>query len=335
MIARGRETAPLVRVKASGDAGNGVRRQRAGKPRVGRAAVRPDAPAPQVLARVPDRLAVGGVSVVHAELRTRFAVVRLIRGDRALTHDVRIARNRNDAFAQRDRIARAVGNTAHFAPYLALPNGARTNVRARRPLLVGAARERPHAVAGAVIDVGAGRTGYGRHFAVSAVGRAQERRNLRSEPGPVRARKVPRRPVVARKGRIVKRFARPAGEFLVHGVLLHIGEQERNGAVDRAMDGSLALIKAQIVAHCARERVGVRVGVCEHRQPELLEVVGALHAARGLACGLDRRKEQSDQNTDDRDNDQKFDEGKTDASCPRPVLRMKQSVHVSLLMEKN
>jgi len=46
-----------------------------------------------------------------------------------------------------------------------------------------------------------------------------------------------------------------------------------------------------------------------HRQADLLHVVRALHTTRGFASGLDRRKEQTDQNTDNGDDDEKFDEG--------------------------
>ena len=55
----------------------------------------------------------------------------------------------------------------------------------------------------------------------------------------------------------------------------------------------------------------MRVGVILNRQRVLFEVVRALHPTRGLAGRLNRRKEQTDQDTDDRDDDQQFDEGKT------------------------
>jgi hypothetical protein len=42
----------------------------------------------------------------------------------------------------------------------------------------------------------------------------------------------------------------------------------------------------------------------------LFHVVAALHAACGLSGSLDRREQKTDQNADDRDDDQKFDEGK-------------------------
>jgi hypothetical protein len=44
-------------------------------------------------------------------------------------------------------------------------------------------------------------------------------------------------------------------------------------------------------------------------QPELFQVVRALHTTGGFASGLNGREKQTDQNTDDRDDDQKFDKG--------------------------
>ena len=43
-------------------------------------------------------------------------------------------------------------------------------------------------------------------------------------------------------------------------------------------------------------------------RPSLLEVVGALHAGRGLADLLNGRQEQTDQDRDDGDDDEEFDE---------------------------
>ena len=45
-----------------------------------------------------------------------------------------------------------------------------------------------------------------------------------------------------------------------------------------------------------------------HGQADLLQVVGALHATRGLACRLDRRQQQGDQQSDDGDHHQQLDE---------------------------
>ena len=44
------------------------------------------------------------------------------------------------------------------------------------------------------------------------------------------------------------------------------------------------------------------------REAELLEIVFALHAAHGLTCRLHSRKQQHNQHSDNRDDDQQFDE---------------------------
>ncbi len=47
-----------------------------------------------------------------------------------------------------------------------------------------------------------------------------------------------------------------------------------------------------------------------HRQANLLEVVGALHAPRGFAGRLHSRQQERDEYADDGDHDQKFNERK-------------------------
>ena len=53
--------------------------------------------------------------------------------------------------------------------------------------------------------------------------------------------------------------------------------------------------------------LAVGVVVVLDRQSELLQVVRALHPTRGFAGRLNRREKEPDQDTDDGDNDQKFD----------------------------
>jgi len=53
-------------------------------------------------------------------------------------------------------------------------------------------------------------------------------------------------------------------------------------------------------------------------QRELLEVVGALHSPCGFAGGLNGRQKKGDQNTDDRDDDEKFNKSKTTWFAPPP-----------------
>ena len=71
----------------------------------------------------------------------------------------------------------------------------------------------------------------------------------------------------------------------------------------------IALVVARRGAH-RRERV-VRVVIVLQPEPDLFQVVRALHTARRFARRLNRRKKKTDQNTDNGDNDEKFDKRKT------------------------
>jgi hypothetical protein len=53
------------------------------------------------------------------------------------------------------------------------------------------------------------------------------------------------------------------------------------------------------------------------RQTNLFQIVRALHTSSRFTRRLNGRKEKPDQDTDDRDNDQQFDQGKTMASFLR------------------
>jgi len=55
----------------------------------------------------------------------------------------------------------------------------------------------------------------------------------------------------------------------------------------------------------------VVVRVHEYAQPQLMEVVQAFHPPRRFPRVLDGRQQHGDQHSDDRDNDQQFDEGET------------------------
>jgi hypothetical protein len=48
-----------------------------------------------------------------------------------------------------------------------------------------------------------------------------------------------------------------------------------------------------------------------HRQPPLLELVGARRPASGLTSRLQRRQKQADERANDGDHDQQFDQRKT------------------------
>jgi hypothetical protein len=47
-----------------------------------------------------------------------------------------------------------------------------------------------------------------------------------------------------------------------------------------------------------------------HRQPDLLDVVGALGPSGRLSCRLNRWQQERDQYGNDRDDDKKLDQGK-------------------------
>jgi len=65
-------------------------------------------------------------------------------------------------------------------------------------------------------------------------------------------------------------------------------------------------------------------------QPHLLGVVGTLHASRRFAGCLNSRQQKSDQNTNDRDDDEKFKKGESTYFSPPPIL----TILLFLLMEK-
>lgn len=56
-------------------------------------------------------------------------------------------------------------------------------------------------------------------------------------------------------------------------------------------------------------KFSVRVGVIEHPEHALFEVVRALHSSCGFASRLNGRKKQSDQDSDDCDDDEKLYQG--------------------------
>ena len=61
------------------------------------------------------------------------------------------------------------------------------------------------------------------------------------------------------------------------------------------------------------KRFGVRAKIVVNRETELLEIVRALHAARGFTRRLDRWEEQSDKNSDNCNDDEEFNERKSSA----------------------
>jgi len=55
----------------------------------------------------------------------------------------------------------------------------------------------------------------------------------------------------------------------------------------------------------------LRIMVIMDRQSDLFEIVGTLHSPCRFSRGLNGRQKKSNQDTDDRDDDKKFNKGKT------------------------
>jgi hypothetical protein len=83
--------------------------------------------------------------------------------------------------------------------------------------------------------------------------------------------------------------------------------------VAREAPGIVPLLVA--IAILVQRRHAVDVHVIGHRQGDLLEVVGALGAAGGLARRLDGRQQEGDQDGDDGDHDQQLDQGEAAMSA--------------------
>ena len=73
-------------------------------------------------------------------------------------------------------------------------------------------------------------------------------------------------------------------------------------------DVPLAPVFSVAITVLVQRRGLIDVHVVGDGQRDLLEVVDALRAARGLARRLDGRQEERDQDGDDRDHDQKLDQ---------------------------
>ena len=69
---------------------------------------------------------------------------------------------------------------------------------------------------------------------------------------------------------------------------------------------------------CPRRKGKVRLDMGIQGHANLMQVIGTLDSSSRFPAGLDRRKQQSDENANDRDHDQQFHEGKTARSRPPP-----------------
>ena len=79
-----------------------------------------------------------------------------------------------------------------------------------------------------------------------------------------------------------------------------------------AMDGTAGVARSRGARRVGRSREeAVRIVIVLHGQPELLQVVGALHAVGGFANLLHGRQQQSDEDRDDGDDNEQFNESKT------------------------
>jgi len=72
-------------------------------------------------------------------------------------------------------------------------------------------------------------------------------------------------------------------------------------------------------------------------QPQLFEIIGALHTSSGFPSGLNGRQQKCNQNTNDCDDDKEFNKGKGSYSAPLPQIDI--SAHkiplISKKFEKN
>ena len=112
--------------------------------------------------------------------------------------------------------------------------------------------------------------------------------------------------------RIVRRGA-VAEHLGINRVLFHERHEEDDRA-ERTASGLLAAVVdvAALAEHRAGRRKGVvRIVIVLDSQTNLLEIVGALHTASGFTRSLNGGEKQTDEDTNDRDNDEEFNKGKT------------------------
>ena len=106
----------------------------------------------------------------------------------------------------------------------------------------------------------------------------------------------------------------PVDQAVVIGVgqdlLFEVRKQaDEDAAADEVAVGREQAIRPAILAGHSVGIDAVTALVIRERQAELLEVVDALSPASGLACRLDGRQQERDQDRDDRDDDQELDQG--------------------------
>src|SRR5262249_36514475 len=106
-------------------------------------------------------------------------------------------------------------------------------------------------------------------------------------------------------------------------VLFEEGQQLRGPAPARPHVVVWGAVGIRVAIDVAGREATVDALVGVERQPDLLEVVGALQASRRLADLLDGGQQQADQNADDGDDNEQLDQGERPAG---PSLRTRHHV---------
>ena len=112
-------------------------------------------------------------------------------------------------------------------------------------------------------------------------------------------------------------------------IFFHIGKHRNEDVIHIVPKPAVVAISPRhSERRVSRQRV-VGVVIVLQSKSKLLYLISALHTARGLARSLNGRKKKTDQNTDDRDNDQQFYEGKA-VIIPPPVITGRFDICYSL-----
>ena len=88
-----------------------------------------------------------------------------------------------------------------------------------------------------------------------------------------------------------------------------------------------SIVVGTIAAHTKTGQSVVSVVIIVKREPQLLEVVGALHTASRFTRRLNSGEKQTNKNTDNSDNNEEFDEGKAATSSTIKETRIHKRLH--------
>ena len=313
--------AGMVALRAAGDprgavvpnTGRGVRRKVAGESCARSAAVRPLCSAPRIGRSIDNSRTVRAGRVKQAVsdvCRSAMPGRRNLTDDGEAAFDVLFKVVAGAAFGNGNCIARSVNRERKIAPLLDTEHTARGRsvAVAAVPLVEVAASSRRVADAEDDIRLAHRRVRGGVfiiHAGGFAVGRADVRRNfdliipVGAAPGsgPVRV------------GRTRIYDLRVGIEQRIERVLFNKGQKKDLNARREAVVRPCETVV--VVGGCERRTRPVDIVVILYRQNDLLDVVGALHTARGLARRLYRWEKESNQYSDDCDDDKKFHEGES------------------------